>query len=188
MGEQEREDDEIIEDMVSMTSFNRLPQFKSQEVEDKLSEHSKISNEVENFLANTEKLLGENKVPESEMMSLVGNTSMAIDLFMLGLARSQASEVAFVYNQMNKLEREILSDEFLKKRSDYEKMLLHKTAQNSFVLRTNFIKEVRDGIDFNKVKGDLLSSAGKESAKVDSDRQEVVKEVLMQLMAKQHGS
>jgi len=177
------QDDEIMNDMVKTTS---LPQFKSQEVEDALNSHAKISNEVENFLTSTEKLLGENKVPESEMLSLVGNSSMAIDLFMLGLARSQASEVAFVYNQMNKLEREILSDEFLKKRSDYEKMLLHKTAQSSFVLRTNFIKDVQGRVDFNKVKGDLLATSGKQSAKVDSDKQEVVKQVLLELMSRKH--
>lgn len=53
----------------------------------------KVQFDSEEFIKVGSRILEENKVPEEIMMSVVTNTPVGIDLFLIGLARDQTSDI-----------------------------------------------------------------------------------------------
>ena len=112
--------------------------------------------DIEAFLNMGASLLESNKMPENALMKVIKDTSIGIDLFMIGLARGQANSIKRVFKAMDSLEEEIFSDEFLEDRSDYEKIQLYKQAMESYKFRTGFVQDVQKQIDWTHVKAEAL--------------------------------
>lgn len=121
------------------------------------------------FIQTSSKILKENVLPQNIMMSIVSNTPMGINLFMVGLAREQVTEVQNLLDVMSTLEAEIFKPEEIKKLSQWDKVNYYKLAKESFKFRIDFIKDVQENTDWPKLQGEILELGRKEEEAMVSD-------------------
>lgn len=119
----------------------------------------------EAFLDMGASLLESNEMPEDKLMEVIKNTSVGIDLFMIGLARGQASSIKRVFKAMDFLEEKVFSKEFMEKCEDFEQVQLYKLSMESYKFRTDFVLNVQNQIDWTRVKSETIRLASTKTSK-----------------------
>jgi len=160
--------DEELKDIVAQVKAEREAETVETEEHESPVEITRIEN-VEQFVQATEQQLIGNNAPVEGMMDMVANSTVAINAYMLSLVRAQAPAVTAIFNQKNKLAKEIFSDEFIKERTDSEKIGLFKLAQTSFQADMDFIQTVQDRLDISQLQAGILAQAVSTEEVVSTD-------------------
>lgn len=141
--------------------------------------------DIKELLAIGEQLLEKNVVPDKELMDIIDNTSIGFDLFMILLARSQASDITKTFAFMSKLEDDIFDYEKIENKSDYEKSIFHERAMKSLKFRIDFMKGVQDRSDMSTIKTGILKMLSKDKiggSGFNSENSKPVKDLVRKLM------
>lgn len=148
--------------------------------------HKAEKYDAKSFLSLGTKMLADNTLPQNVIMSAISNTPIGIDMFLIGLARSQTQEIANLLEAMSSLESKIFNKDEIEKANPYERINLLNLAQKSFDFRMKFIEKVQQNTDWNRLQTNLLELSSKldksSIQETDSETQKVLKSKMVDII------
>lgn len=126
------------------------------------SEFSDVSDMTKHMQEQTTKLVGENSLPEKDIIGQVSTTEMVIDLALATLARQSSVKLIKLEEFLGKVEDRLFKDETLDELTKSDLMNLYTSTRMMKTDAFRMLKEIRKESDFNNLEATLLSMHSKE--------------------------